>query len=189
MKTKKLFAVSLIIAAVSTAQAALITTGGDPASGTGSVSFGEDVVFNITVPQLGLGMSFLIKDAHTGTDGSLDFVNFSGLQYSINGGAKQDLTRWADGLTSVSRDITPLDSYFSNSDTVSVGDVVTLYAGTGTMTQSSPNFNLLSSGDYNMFIFDGTGGRISDVVPEPSVIALVGIFGGGLFGVRRIFMI
>ena len=68
---------------------------------------------------------------------------------------------------------------------VVMGDIVTLYAGTGTAT----GFNSWSSGDVDMFLTNAGENALSSVIPEPSVLALVGVFGAGIIGGCRIFLI
>lgn len=116
----------------------------------------------------------------------------SGLSYSINGGALNPVTQWIDYAgTFVTGDVTTYDTLLSTDPVaLTAGDTVTLFAGTATSSASGNFFQMPSSGDYSMFMATESGTQVGiGVVPEPSVIALVGIFGGGLLGVRRMFMI
>ncbi len=70
-----------------------------------------------------------------------------------------------------------------------VGDVIRLHAGTGSSIGSAL-FQVMPSGEYDLFVATEAGTLVgTGVIPEPSVLALVGVFGAGIFGIRRFFLI
>lgn len=191
MKTKLHHLITVALVTVGIAQAEMLTISGDQTAGTGSLTINQDINFTVTAG--GSSTILFIFDEIVTSDGNRDLVTFSGLEYSVNGGTKAPLVNWTDNLASVPAGaITANDGYIyaSSLANISVGQTVTLHAGTGTMTGSAVgNFNPWTSGDYDMFITDISGNALSNVVPEPSVLALVGVFGAGVVGIRRFFLI
>lgn len=182
----KKYLVALFVMAFfcSAAQAVLITVGGDQTDGTGTLTFNEDAVFTATSTTVGT-LLFVFDEVVT-SDGSLDNVNFSGLEFSINGGPRYAIANWTDNYTGNYRALTPNDAYIYYQPNVGItnGDIVTIHAGTGTMNESAPNFNSWSSGDYQMFL-SVAGHQMSSVIPEPSTFMMLGVAGGLLFIIRR----
>ncbi len=162
------------------AEGVWIETGGNPNDGTAYATFLNDVTFEITPSGNGHAVIGFVVDEAVSSDGNQDLVDISGLTYSVNNGPIYALESWADNdASSWGGDITANDSDFANfiGPWVSAGDIVTLHAGTATFTSASPAFNLFESGDYTMFIANDGGDRISyDAIPEPSTIALQGLF-------------
>lgn len=74
--------------------------------------------------------------------------------------------------------------------TYTIGDIITFHGGTFTLTSADPSFSIFPSGSYEVY-FVGlgvNGGPLSSAgvaVPEPSVVALLGITGLGLITRRR----
>jgi len=185
---KTSIAISIIAALLlgATAQAEMITMGGDQTAGTGTLTINQDITFEVTAA--GNARLFLFDEIVT-NDGSLDSVTFSGLEWSVNGGPRIDLTDWYDNRTSTFGDVTENDGFiFGDSIAVSIGSTITLHAGTGTMSSTKPNFNPWSSGDYDIFVTDSGGNQLTTlgVVPEPATAGLLGISGLILFGIRRL---
>lgn len=182
-----IFIFSLVIL---NAEAVLITTGGNPSTGSGFITFEHDVIFTITsTGPIPAGRLFVIDEAISPL-AQIHTTITAGLTYSVNGSGNYSIGTWYDNWPGGVNDISAGDSGLSATETgpLSFNDTVTLNAGTGFMTTvPNPVFQMLPSGNYDMFIADGNGTRISNIqsVPEPSVIALVGIFGGGLWLVRR----
>ncbi len=168
-----------------TAQAEMITVGGDQTNGTGTLTVNYDLVFTIT--ETVTTTTFFIFDEIVISDGGQSQMPFSGLEFSINGGSRITLNTWTDNVSGTVGDVTPNDGFiFGDSSSFVSGDTVTLHAGTGTMAFTDPTFNPWSSGDYDVFMADNnTAERISDVVPEPATALLFGIGGLGAFIVRR----
>jgi len=181
----KNIAILTILMLCVTAQAAnMITVGGDQTAGTGTLTINYDITFNVTA---GSSAFLFVFDEIATADASGDNAGFSGLEYSINGGDKSSLSSWRDNLGFDLGDMTPNDGHISGVfKTVSIGDTVTLHAGTGTMTSTKPNFSPWASGNYDMFMADGSGNQISDVVPEPATAGLLGISAVVFYALRRI---
>jgi hypothetical protein len=160
------------------------------------VAFSSSLNFTITnAASSGEFILFTIVNLFPTNDGEQHIITSfdSNLQYDINGGSLQNVAGWVDdGYTSgaVSGD----DGYFfvTLTQDLNPGDVITLNAGTLTSSgDAAADFNLGTSGDYEMFIADanlGDGGLdISDfaiaATPEPSTLALSAL--GGLLLYRR----
>jgi len=180
-------AISALLLAAS-AQAEMITLGGDQTAGTGTLTINQDITFELTVggnQQLG----FIFRDIVL-SDGGTDILNFSGLTYSIDGMPPLPLLRWDDNFATSAEDVTPNDGRIYGAYTIyySAGSTVTLHAGTGTMTSTSTGFNPWSSGDYEIFVANPAGTKISDngVVPEPATAGLLGISAVVFYALRRI---
>ena len=191
-KLQLALAVGMLLAGTA-ARAEMITVGGDQTNGTGTLTINQDITFTINTANNSNGFIFAF-DEIVQNDNSRDFADFSGLTCSVNGTNSYAVDRWVDNLADTIFDLTPNDGYVfsfnATSLSLSPGDTVTLHAGTGTMDGTAiPSFNPWSSGNYNMFLVDSYGERISDVVPEPSVFALSGLVGIGVLAIRRIFMI
>lgn len=169
---------------------------GTPGSTPVSVAFSSSLNFTITnAASSGEFILFTIVNLFPTNDGEQHIITSfdSNLQYDINGGSLQNVAGWVDdGYTSgaVSGD----DGYFfvTLTQDLNPGDVITLNAGTLTSSgDAAADFNLGTSGDYEMFIADanlGDGGLdISDfaiaATPEPSTLALSAL--GGLLLYRR----
>ncbi|MCF7848812.1 MAG: hypothetical protein K9M45_08190 [Kiritimatiellales bacterium] len=189
---KKVIVGIVVVAAfiLQNASAILITTGGDPANTNAFVAYSHDVTF--TIESATTFFLFAVDDAVAVADSSRTFLNFGGLNFSINGGSPTNFSAWADNLASNVGDLTTRDSYFQPAamPALSIGDSVTIHAGTGTVTQASSDFQLFPTGNYSMYMCDGSGSRISDIVsiPEPTTLVFIGIFGSVLIGLRRTFL-
>ena len=185
---KTSIAISIIAALLlgATAQAEMITMGGDQTAGTGTLTINQDITFEVTVA--GTARIFVFDELVT-DDGSSDRVDFSGLEWSVDGGPRANLTRWYDNRTSTFGDVTENDGFiYGGMIEVSIGSTITLHAGTGTMSTTKSSFNPWSSGDYDIFVTDSGGNQLTTlgVVPEPATAGLLGISGLILFGIRRL---
>ena len=162
---------------------------GTPGSSPVSVSFSGNVDFTITgSASTGDFILFTIENLFPSNDGQQHFITSfsSNLQYDINGGSSQNIAGWCDdGFTS--GDVTGNDGYFwvALSQNLNPGDVVTLDAGTLTSSGNAPaNFNLGTSGSYEMFIANASSGfggldisslGVVEPVPEPTTLAFAGL--------------
>lgn len=192
---KTTIAISILAALLlgATAQADLITVSGEATlpSTNATLTINQDVTFTSTADFTGM-LWFVFDEALPVNATEYGFIAISGLEYSINGGTPVPLTIWLDHLGSEAGDITENDGGLYNSDVLSeslfIGDTVTLHAGTGTQAQG-PNggFEPWESGDYDVFIA-GDGFRISNngVVPEPATAGLLGISAVVFYVLRRI---
>lgn len=198
----QILAFSLALAAATSLQASPppvpMDFSGTPGSSPVSVSFSGDVDFTITGSAVtGNFILFTIENLFPSNDGQQDFITSfsSDLQYDINGGSLQNVAGWCDdGYTS--GDVTGNDGYFwvSLSQNLNPGDVVTLDAGTLTSSGNAPaDFNLGTSGNYEMFIANassGDGGTdisgfgVIEPVPEPTTLAFAGL---GVLGCMLMF--
>jgi hypothetical protein len=168
--------------------AVLITTGGSGAAGNASMSFGQDVTFNVTanVPYFYV----IIDEAVTPPDGTEDVLTGTGLHYDINGGSPMNLDTWYDNLGFTLGAYTPSDSlmYSTLAGVLHSGDVVTIHAGTITTSTSSASFTVFPSGSYTLFLCDHDGNVISNLgttaVPEPGACA---VLMGGVCGLIAAF--
>ncbi len=187
-KTKHWISILAAVMLCATAQAEMITMGGDQTAGTGTLTVNYDIVFTITTTHSGTAL--FLFDEVTVVDGSYDGVTFSGLEFSVNGGSKLGIQNWVDNIDGTGGDLTPNDGYiYGNGLSLTIGDSVTLHAGTGTMTMSNPSFNPWTSGDYDVFMASGiSGDRISEngAVPEPATAGLLGISAIVFYALRRI---
>ncbi|QBG47684.1 PEP-CTERM sorting domain-containing protein [Verrucomicrobia bacterium S94] len=155
-----------------------IEFGGSPSDGNAFLTFQENVTFQIQTASTN-GIIFVMQDVLPG-DRSFDLANFAGLNFTSNQSQNIDLDRWvANPHSIIGADIKPDDQYFFALETADQnfysGDTIILNSGTGTLSSSYPSFDLPSSGDYNMFIANGHGIKIGEVIPEPSTISLFGI--------------
>lgn len=168
-----------------------LTLSGDQTGGTGVLTFSQDVTFEITTAINDDFVDFVVQNVSiNGTNGNT--ITFSGLEMSVNGGTKEPLTAWTDRANVEENDISENDGKLLNDDslTLSIGDVVTIHAGSGTMTQTLTAFNPWTSGNYTMFMVDSSNTIISnDAIPEPYSIALICLFSGGLIVIRRILIL
>ena len=191
-KLQLILATSLLAAGI--AQAVLITTTDEPnpmfvGFNDMSINAAQDVSFTVTADAA--LRYFVIDEGNvTANSGEFERINSnSGLSFSINGGALAPVESWIDYAgTFVVGDVTTFDSLLRvDPINVFVGDVVTLHAGTGSSLGNSL-FQVMPSGDYDLFIATESGTMVG-AIPEPSVLALVGVFGAGIFGIRRFFLI
>ncbi len=170
------------------AQADMITVGGDQTAGTGTLTINQDITFEITAPVENAHLIFVFDEV-VGADSERTWVSFLGLGFSVNGGEMLGLSQWCDNLDAPQGDMTSNDGFIHGQATsVEIGDVVTLHAGTGTMTSSDAAFNPWSSGDYSMFITN-VDARISEngVVPEPATAGMLAVSGLLIAAYRRYF--
>ncbi len=191
---KTSIAISIIAALLlgATAQADMITVGGDQAPESqptepGTLTINQDITFEVTVA--GDAIVFVFDEIVT-DDGIPVTVSFSGLEWSVDGGQRMALTVWRDNYSPTIGDITENDGLISGGTiAVSIGSTITLHAGTGTMTSWNPDFNPWSSGDYSTFVTDGLGNQLTTLgaVPEPATAGLLGISAIVLFGIRRFY--
>lgn len=100
------------------------------------------------------------------------------ITFSINGGAPQSLFGMNSGITFQSA--TPNDLYiFGGQANFTIGDIVTLNAGTLTTT-TSVAAPAPPAGSYATWVTDDLAGKISSngvAVPEPSIGALIALAG------------
>jgi len=177
----------------------LIDFSGTPGSSPVSVSFSDNVNFTITGSAVtGDFILFTIENLFPSNDGQQHYLTSfsSDLQYDINGGSLQNIAGWCDdGFTS--GNVTGDDSYFwvTLGQDLNPGDVVTLNAGTLTSSGNAPaNFNLGTSGNYEMFIANASSGYggadisgfgVTEPVPEPTTLPFAGLGGLSLLLFRR----
>ncbi len=127
-----------IIAALlfgASAQADMITVGGDQTAGTGTLTINQDINFTVTADLD--GQILFIFDEIVTSDGGQNFTDMLGLEFSVNLGARTALTLWRDNAEFSMGEMTPNDGFIQGaSATVAIGDIITLHAGTGTMSTS-----------------------------------------------------
>ena len=186
MKFKSLLLTGVFCAATSLQAAVSITSGGSGAAGTGFITFDQDVTFTITQVLFTGGIVFVIDEAVVPSDGTQDLLAATGLHYDANGGTPIDVNLWRDNWATTQNSLTPSDSFFGDATSInaSIGDTVTLHAGTLTLNAASATFTVFPSGSYNMFVVDLGGTQISALgvtVPEPSAYALVMAMACGVF--------
>ena len=172
------------------AQADMITTGGDQTAGTGTLTINHDITFLVINDHS--GSLFFTFDEIVTDDDTPDEPLFSGLYVSVNNGTQYSVTHWGDNLTWANEDWTANDGYLfgSTSFSVEIGDTITLHAGTGTMSGTNPTFNSWASGDYTVFVTDDNGIKLSEngVVPEPATASMMALVAGLGFLIRRHFV-
>lgn len=184
---------TLCAALTAPAQSTLVpVTVSGSAPGTVSLTLPEDVSFTITNTADAGGIVAVFENSvPSGTALDVVLVFSSALQIAVNGGSLYSMnTVWNDGGVSEGA-LTATDSYFATGTppTISVGDIVTLYAGTMS-ADFNANFKVMTSGSYNMFLIGGSGTALSGLgvaapVPEPTTLALAGLGGLSLLLFRR----
>jgi hypothetical protein len=187
MKKVVIGAVLLGLAATQPAQAVYIEFNGTPGVTPLSMTFAEDVTFTITKSTTASMLLFAIDGLFETPDDDqtvLRDVFSTLLEFSVNTGSNVELTFWGDNPSETMGDVTINDGYFfaapSGGFSFGVGDIVTLHAGTMTTSGNGPaDFNLGTSGNYNMFLTGEDGASISNVVPEPAS-AMMLLFGAGI---------
>lgn len=196
MNRKLQLALTASLLAGGIAQAVMITTTDEPfvpfpPNYEMTINVAQDITFTVTADA---DLRYFVIDEGNlpANTGNYERINSnSGLSFSINGGALTPASSWIDYAgTLVGNDVTTYDSLLRvDPISIFIGDVVTLHTGTGSGIGSA-EFQVMPSGEYEMFIATQTGTALgSGVIPEPSVLALVGVCGAGLFGVRRFFLI
>lgn len=191
-KLHLILAASLLAAGI--AQAVPITTTDEPfpmlpPNHKMTINIAQDTSFTVTA-DAALRYFAINEGNSTANTGEFERIqSFSGLSFSINGGALTPVESWIDYAgTFVGNDVTTFDSLFRvDPINIFVGDVITLHAGTGSSV-ADPIFQVMPSGEYNMFITTQDGTMVG-AIPEPSVLALVGVFGAGVVGIRRFLLI
>ena len=177
---------SMALAAASAQAATQITWSGTPGSTPISITLQQSATFNITSSTTSDDFILFVIRGVQATPDSQTFVQEvnTNWTFSINGSGSYSMTGWADnGYTSGA--ITANDSYIYWSSTVplTIGDVVTLNAGTISSTSNGPaDFLLGTNGSYEMFMINassGLGGTLisgaASSIPEPSILGLVGL--------------
>jgi len=168
-------------------QAAVAVTwsGGNGAPLT--LTFSQPIVFNVDVAPGLTAQSPLFVVAGAGDLFGGTFPDASGLTYSINGGSDQPISKWNSGLSGGA--VVATDTYFFGVlPGVSIGDVVTLNAGTltGLLTFAAAPPSQTSA---DMFLVDSEGTNLSTaggtVVPESSAAVLGSLSLLGLLRRRR----
>ncbi len=156
----------------------------------------QSATFNITSST---NIGDFILFAMRGVQATPDNQTFAGTintnwTFSINGSGSYSMLGWVDNGYS-SGAITANDSYTFWLSTVplTIGDVVTLNAGTISTTSNGPeDFVLGTNGSYDMFMISaggqGNGGTLisgaASSIPEPSIFGLVGL-SFALLSIRR----
>lgn len=195
MKKTFIGAALICLSAVQLAKGVYIDFSGTPGAQPVSMTLAQDVNFTITQAANPSFVIFAIDNLFATPDAGLTMITYdwsAQLELSINGGEHFKVESWVDNLGYDYNDVTAGDGYFfSTGDmgpfTLSVGDVVTLHAGTMTSLKPPPaDFNLGTSGNYDIFIVDDENRRINDVIPEPAT-ALSLVLGGGVLGLIRRF--
>ncbi len=157
-----------------------------------SITLSEDIVFSITTNAVDLG-AFLIWDGAGSSSVDKTWASVSGdISLGYNGDS-YDIDTWVDALSVNIGAATADDSYFFASlfpATVSEGDVITLTAGTVAMVSADPDFSVPNNGDYDIFLVDNSGLKLTEnygttSVPEPSTVSLLALVGSALVFVRR----
>jgi len=177
---------ALYFVAVATTQAsvALSWSGG---SGTPlSVTFADPIIFDVTTTSTpSFAPAFVMVGMGNLFGGT--FPAATGLTYSINtlnGGSNLSISQWDSGISG--GDVAATDVYFWGTlPGVTVGDIVTLNAGT--LTGTAPYAGVAPTAtSAEMFLMDGNGANLSTggitTVPEPTA-ALLGTL--GLLGLLR----
>ncbi len=182
-------AITLLLCAQ--ARTEMITIGGDQAAVAGTLTLNYDLVFTITTASTHANPSFVF-DEIVSNDGTYSVAKMEGLEFSVNGGDRIAIENWYDNSPGSANDQTYNDGLLQSSaqPELAINDIVTLHAGTGTMTgyiMADANFNPWTSGDYTVFMANNSGIRLStDAVPEPATAGLLGISALALYGIRRI---
>ncbi|QBG48978.1 PEP-CTERM sorting domain-containing protein [Verrucomicrobia bacterium S94] len=168
-----------------------VTVTGDPATGAGAtITFNHDVNFTIENDNsIGL-IRYHFGVLYPQTDSSDNLTASSPTLIRKNGVDTWDLWRYQEARYEISN-WSALWTYDTGG--ISVGDVLTIPSGTTvTLGAGSAETQLFSSGTYNMWLQGNSGsllaGEISTAIPEPSAIALIAFFGGGILFVRRRLM-
>lgn len=199
MKLKFLAALAMALVGFQ-AQAVLITTAGDPSTGTATITIAQPIEFTVlNIPAVNgipnhANISFVINEAAYPNDGSKTDVSVSGLTFTINGGTPMPVEVWRDNLAASAGDVTPNDVQLYNTGdapfSFTPGDKIVLQPGTLTMNSSATNFNLFPTGDYTMFVSAQSGYQITgagSVIPEPASVTLLGAGAFGIVFLRRRF--
>lgn len=181
IKNIALSALFLIAAATSSSAAVVLSGNFETGAPTPTLTFQEDIVFEITATA---SASFLVFVEWTVTDGTQNFVADvpdQSLVYSIDGlGSVVALTRLADNFNSIFNDASPNDGHLLFADIpVVTNEVFVIAAGTYTFA-SNGSFNpLLLNRVFTgeVFLANGGGIRLSDnvTVPEPSGFLLLSL--------------
>lgn len=160
---------SILMFIVIELQAVQITTGGTGAGGDAFMTISQDITFTIT--DYNIGFYFIIEDAHA--SGTVrNFATVAGMYYKVNEGSWLTFQRWGDRMGADVGDVTVNDSFLSPTaaGVVYSNDTVTLKSGTLMITEVDAYWDIFPTGDYDMFISDNVGVRISDVVSDPPAV-------------------
>jgi hypothetical protein len=187
---------AMILAASSAHAATQVTWSGTPGTTPISMTLQQSATFNITSSTTsGDFILFAIRNVQATPDDQSNVSTFdSNWTFSINGSGSYSMLGWVDNGYS-SGAITSNDSYTYWLSTVplTIGDVVTLNAGTISTTSNGPaHFVLGTNGSYEMFMINadsrGIGGTLisgpASSIPEPSICGLVGL-SFALLSIRR----
>ena len=163
---------------------------GTGATGDATLHITKPITFDITSEVIGSSISFVIVGASPSAPAST-WVDAAGLTYSVNGGVNHVLDQWVDAAYDVDA-FSSTDSFVwgTKGEAIPLGSTVTLNSGTHTITGINSDFDLPTSGEYEIFIGElMVGTQFSnygvEVVPEPSSIALLSLGGFSLFLRRR----
>jgi len=185
---KRLLITAITLLLCTCVQSEMITLSGNQVLGSGKLTVNYDLTFTITMNDS--SSVFFVFDEVVSSDGTDTTTSFEGLEYSINGGQRFSLTHWRDCFRySPTGDLTENDGYIysSTSQTLAINDVVTLHAGTGSMTWFEGGFNPWESGDYKVFIMGSGANKIStDAVPEPASVMMLALGSLVVTGYRRV---
>lgn len=186
MKIKSILFAIAGLALISPAHAS-ITISGDPTYGTGVFSIDQDITFNITANSTADMLVF--KSFVPSVDEWTMSALTGDFRFELNGSS---FTREAGNLNDngySGNDIALNDGFvwWRAPFSVSAGDTLTIKADSFSMAFGTIEFNpgAIRSFSGNLIIVNQAGTQISNVVPEPSAFALLGLGTVGLVARRR----
>ncbi|MEM1159026.1 MAG: PEP-CTERM sorting domain-containing protein [Verrucomicrobiota bacterium] len=195
-----ILASALLLLAVSHSESAVILSGDfQTGSPTPTLAITDDITFNIIANGLA---TYLVFDEWVASDGSGNAVSFvtigpsgQSINYSLNGGSTTSAQafQFFDNNATDFGDISENDGWLdfdSSFFALTTGDTLTIAAATYTFNFNT-DFNPAVPSNFtgNVYIADGGGNRLSNIVavPEPTTGLLVALAGGLLVLSRRRF--